>query len=342
MAFLIVLRKRPVTTAVSILLLLYLAFNFIADKNVDKEDHPLPQAEHTSPWQMMLDTTNTNIELAPLQRMPVDPSHVVKTVSQRMMFMSLYQSYQLPTDDLAAQFNRYAQSLDTDISGSTHLKIARILYACVQVPNTVEALQAAEDTLVTHSLALGSNNKTILQRLAHLRNRYTDCQHINHAISIKKYYAFMEQAAKFNNAIAKVELATWMVPPGFKDWKEQEKIQHRKKMGEYLHAARAQCELRAFQAYAYPEGYGEGDQWTYMPTKDFSLAMIAYANFVASKEYIQNHIPNAVSLLQHQQILLQNKSMALSINELQQAEHYGQQLYKQNCQGKKESRSLTP
>jgi hypothetical protein len=251
-------------------------------------------------------------------------------IQSKLDLSTLLSTYQPAAINLTVQFHQYAALLDSDDSGSAHLKIAHILEACTQVPQTPEALEAAEHELTNYSLITGAGNGLLLERLDHLRKRYHDCRKIDLEIPIQQYYQFMLEAADLNNTEAMVELATRIAPPDIDSWQQQDQEQHRLNMGGLLESARAQCEWRAFQAYAYPENFGSGELWA-QAEPGLSPSLQAYANLVASHQYIQEHLDNAENLLDHQQQELNRRSLDLWEYDEQQAKAYGLLLYQSYC-----------
>ena len=325
---------------VGVVLLLYLALSPHTNSSLNEysishsvqtnSNQPVLQDQPSQAEQNTL-TENHNIDLPSSLDTLGSQSPSSRAASKYSVFSQLYASYQLPQDDLSEQFNEYLNLLVNDEQGDAHIKVSRILYACTKVPNTSESLLIAEKKLENDALLLGRSNGDILARQFNLRSRYADCRAINKVIPITKYYQYMEAAAELNNPVAMVELATWLPSPDFVHWDEQEKSKYRKKMGDYLYKARSQCELRAFQALAYPKNYGEDQRWTQTVTTGFSTAMEAYANLVVISSYMLDYLPGEDSLLQHQEKSVKARSRALSMYEVQQATAHGKDLYQRYC-----------
>ena len=261
----------------------------------------------------------------------IGPISQGQSEDSRLSLAQYFSQYFIPMVNPSGHLERWLDNNNDDITGYSDLMISNTILQCVNLLENDSDLDELKQRIADSVLAMGGSNGEVLTSVAQYEKHYSDCKRINEIIPDHNYYKYMQHAASLNNAAAQFELATAILPPKFDSWDEIRKAAHRENMGKLLTKAQKQCELQAFQAFAYPNGFGMGYRWDFTLDPDIPLRIKAYGNLVASTLLLSTKFIGTSRWVNFNREVLSKRALALSPFELEQAKSYGQELFYKFC-----------
>ncbi len=277
-----------------------------------------------------------DVKLAKVEQDIIVIADVTQPVEQpRTTSATLYNYFdknQVPYSQLTKFVIDFFGSNNDDSDGLSSLVIARALQQCDSMAaENILQLEQIQQQFEQAVLSSGGNNGDILEGFAYHEQQFVDCKLLIQLVGSNDSYGYLEYSASQANAAAQVELATEVLPADFTHWDLAQQSQYKAHMGQLILAAQSQCELRAFQALANPNGFGEGTRWSYPVASDMPLAVQTYGNLLASTLYVAERLRDADRLVAFNRTVMAERSAEMTVAELELATRYGESLYSNYC-----------
>lgn len=234
-------------------------------------------------------------------------------------------------EDLIAKLETLLAQKGNDSTGTTDIKIAKILGYCNGAPKNEKDLKQQTQIFENFASDNGRDNGQIQSGLAAIERDYSLCQEASRLVSGKTDYDFYKNAVDAGHPFAKVTLATEVLPPNFSSYSEEQKKTYQEDMGLLLYEARSQCEPTAFLAFGFEhDTLEEFKIWSH--PNDELPAISQYGNFIAYAFFYENKVSGSEDVATRYVDEAKNRYENLSSYDVEEAKKYGADLFRRYCE----------